>query len=993
MLLLRQGAVAVLLVAVLLLGLAAFETGLVHVVRPRADDAGVVATRPNASLKRREHVVVSAAGHQRLPPRLRRTEAAASSLDGPNDREWSQDDQSRVQQLVQWLGHFRSGRATSYREAFSTGLPAVPSVNAPLNVALVTLLADPVDDNAPAKLEHGYLDALAVLAMNAARYHPKGNSTVLLTPVVMMGPRLFAIRELKSLLEQFGWQTMRVTVPVSRDEIQNQAFARALFKVNATAADLQFCDEACRAVHGGVGVWELAKLEAWRFPSRLPKRDQRLGEYSHALVVDVDISIRGSLESVFNEWLPEKATFGFILGAYDSIGSEPVNGGFQVVKLSPASQADYDRLIQIIKDGNWKHGWNGTPMGRNYGGFNQQGLLPYHYMLGDGHGKAALLPRCSLNNMAMRTGCKELDQDRVLSNHFTGDCHKPWQCVDIKKYPVQCQRFHAAWWANIRTTMDAQDGAPEHGCENGAVAAAKEAAALAQACETQIPGDVEQTSAQCTASGGEDFRCERTSRRSSCVAHEVGAGVGGPDAPEGESTRAITSAQVVQDSEGSGVSGAQCRKQLVEPSTGTQENAEVADSPHAAREVPVVDEKWHKSGKEPDTWTQALRNTAAQIEAFEEEEKKTTDPLADAEARNIVMLSLASQDCANHHHLFQHLNKELAEARAVALEAESRKVAAEYRLAANDAALHTYVSSSEHSEVQKMVLTNTEGMRQRIEQLETSLQQTQGEVVLSNALLAESSTRAAVCEGERGSWNACMLAYSFAMKSLAAEAREQVEAKEGQLRETRLLLRKQSDQHVEEAARLHEQRRVADETRAMERKARVAAERCATHTAVEARERVKQIESELHRRGIDYRFTVRDLQDKASRRSVASRVAEDATEAAKHAEEMMRRAFLQEKAKLQAQHSVATHDLQMQLKQATDSLASMQQDLEGHAASRRLAEKQVLLHTHTHGDTLSKRGHDKRVSNTHALREDQQFGENYPLCYPRLLVRVQRGSL
>jgi hypothetical protein len=121
----------------------------------------------------------------------------------------------------------------------------------------------------------------------------------------------------------------------------------------------------------------------------------------------------------------------------------------------------------------------GSGVGWTYGGRTIQGLLPYYFLvelpalegvpeaaraaavagLAAGaarrskagvHGRQLStkgtdleLNRCRYNNMVQLEKCKKWEYEAVVSNHFTGDCVKPWWCQSAS-HPL-CRRFADEW--------------------------------------------------------------------------------------------------------------------------------------------------------------------------------------------------------------------------------------------------------------------------------------------------------------------------------------------------------------------------------------------------------------------------------------------------------------------------------------------------------------------------------------------------------------------
>jgi len=163
----------------------------------------------------------------------------------------------------------------------------------------------------------------------------------------------------------------------------------------------------------------------------------------------------------FDELILMEENFGWTHGGWET---EKVNGGFLVYTPNHvASMHHMNEMIEIIREGNFSGGgWRKSGIGWTYGGQTIQGILPYYYFIEANKEQEALakrlgvklapahkeLDRCRYNNMVQLPKCKYIPFESVTSNHFTGECSKPWWCGE-KKHPL-CDKFRAEFMKRYR---------------------------------------------------------------------------------------------------------------------------------------------------------------------------------------------------------------------------------------------------------------------------------------------------------------------------------------------------------------------------------------------------------------------------------------------------------------------------------------------------------------------------------------------------------------
>lgn len=225
----------------------------------------------------------------------------------------------------------------------------------------------------------------------------------------------------------------------------------------------QFREELMR--DGAVGHRELVKLDGLR-----------MHQFDKVLLIDCDVLFHRS----FAPLLAHDAAVAWTEGGWVS---ERINGGFLVFSpKQPLALQHVDEMITLLEGADFQPGtgWEGKGIGWTYGGRTIQGILP-HYLfyrsyahvlafnkeqlnLHNSSDNAAVpvegtstpvhravatahqqLDRCRYNNMVQLERCKATPYENVISNHFTGDCLKPWQiCPNMPPHPL-CRKFTDAW--------------------------------------------------------------------------------------------------------------------------------------------------------------------------------------------------------------------------------------------------------------------------------------------------------------------------------------------------------------------------------------------------------------------------------------------------------------------------------------------------------------------------------------------------------------------
>ncbi len=256
------------------------------------------------------------------------------------------------------------------------------------------------------------------------------------------------LKDYHRILELGGWEVRVTPCPIRAEEIQNKQIAQEVVE------------------DGAMGITEMVKVEGFR-----------MREFTAVVMVDCDVFFHRNFEELFR--LQDVGDLGWTHGGWDI---EWVNGGFLVFHpKSKRSEFHYQRILELLREGDFRpgRGWKGSGVGWTYGGRTIQGLLPYYFLvelpaledvpvpdragaiaaLANTAGQRAALgvhgrkksrggtdvelDRCRYNNMVQLPKCKERVFSNVTSNHFTGDCVKPWWC-GTREHPL-CRRFVKEW--------------------------------------------------------------------------------------------------------------------------------------------------------------------------------------------------------------------------------------------------------------------------------------------------------------------------------------------------------------------------------------------------------------------------------------------------------------------------------------------------------------------------------------------------------------------
>jgi len=226
-------------------------------------------------------------------------------------------------------------------------------------------------------------------------------------------------QEWRNVLEVHGFEVWKSRTPMEHTEVRIEKIGEDMKK------------------NGATGVDELIKLDGLR-----------MKDFHSVLLVDCDVLFHKR----FDELILMEENLGWTHGGWEE---EKINGGFLVFSPQhPASMHHMDEVVEVLKEGNFSSkGWRQSGIGWTYGGMTIQGILPYYYFIEANKEQEALsqrlemkfapahkeLDRCRYNNMVQLDKCKNIPFDSVISNHFTGDCGKPWHCGD-KMHPL-CNRF------------------------------------------------------------------------------------------------------------------------------------------------------------------------------------------------------------------------------------------------------------------------------------------------------------------------------------------------------------------------------------------------------------------------------------------------------------------------------------------------------------------------------------------------------------------------
>jgi hypothetical protein len=268
-----------------------------------------------------------------------------------------------------------------------------------------------------------------------------------------------------SVIRGVGYEVWMTHSPVNASEIRNEQIR------NETLVD------------GAMGIAELTKLDGLRMGR----------EFDTVIMVDCDVMFhklftidnpRDRVDRQSSTAMPQPSLWAPGGGGLLNIGavlgwtkggwaSERINGGFLVFSpRHPLAAVHLQRIVELLREGDFRPGtgWKGRGIGWTYGGRTIQGVLPHYFFLeaSDAASDSAAnlsarepsssavrphlqLDRCRYNNMVQLEPCKVVPFATVTSNHFTGDCVKPWTC-SRRPHPL-CGAFVDAWLDTYRLAL------------------------------------------------------------------------------------------------------------------------------------------------------------------------------------------------------------------------------------------------------------------------------------------------------------------------------------------------------------------------------------------------------------------------------------------------------------------------------------------------------------------------------------------------------------
>jgi hypothetical protein len=220
-------------------------------------------------------------------------------------------------------------------------------------------------------------------------------------------------KEWLAVIRRMGYVIKVIPSPLEPSDIRNKQIAKEV------------------VTDGAMGITEMVKLDVWRWT-----------EYHRVLLVDCDILFHKNFDELFEHG----ASLGWTHGGWVA---ERINGGFLVVNPHQDGATHYDAILALLREGDFRPGtgWKGSGIGWTYGGRTIQGLLPYYFLkvLPNTTANNVELERCRYNNMVQLDKCKppQYSVAQVTSNHFTGNCVKPWWCSPVGP---MCSDFVQRWW-------------------------------------------------------------------------------------------------------------------------------------------------------------------------------------------------------------------------------------------------------------------------------------------------------------------------------------------------------------------------------------------------------------------------------------------------------------------------------------------------------------------------------------------------------------------
>jgi hypothetical protein len=261
----------------------------------------------------------------------------------------------------------------------------------------------------------------------------------------------------RKLLAWCGYAVQIVRPPLQPADVRNRRIAKEI------------------VTDGAMGIAEMVKIYGFT-----------MFQFDRVVMLDADVYFHQSLTELLDAFdAAPHAALGWTMGGWEQ---ERINGGVLVFNPHSSGQRHFDAVLDIVKEGDFREGsgWRGSGIGWTYGGRTIQGVLPFYFFhhlpqlrassaavrgqpqeAADAAAAAAggvtngsftpadvKLDRCRFNNMVQLEPCKVTPLQRVVSNHFTGECFKPWWCQRSKH--ALCGSFTDRWWTtweHVRRTL------------------------------------------------------------------------------------------------------------------------------------------------------------------------------------------------------------------------------------------------------------------------------------------------------------------------------------------------------------------------------------------------------------------------------------------------------------------------------------------------------------------------------------------------------------
>jgi hypothetical protein len=234
------------------------------------------------------------------------------------------------------------------------------------------------------------------------------------------------------VVRRLGFELWTAMSPIKATEVRNPQISKEILE------------------DGAMGIHELAKLEGLR-----------MNQFRSVILVDCDVLFHRTFDELFFI----RAALAWTHGGWES---EKINGGFLVFNpQNPFALEHMLRICEILREGDFRpgSGWRGKGIGWTYGGRTIQGILPHYFLLEaktpqgvpDDPYPHIEIERCRYNNMVQLEKCKAKKYADVTSNHFTGECLKPWWCSAGGGHHL-CLEFRTRWFSVYRELLLARDG-------------------------------------------------------------------------------------------------------------------------------------------------------------------------------------------------------------------------------------------------------------------------------------------------------------------------------------------------------------------------------------------------------------------------------------------------------------------------------------------------------------------------------------------------------